>query len=85
MLQLYTSPQCPYCRKVEAYLDGGGIPHEIRDVATNPEFRDTVLTLGGNLQVPFLVDTDRDVHMYESDDIIAYISEHYGKGPGNDN
>ena len=84
MLHLYTSPQCPYCRKVEAYLDGRAIPYEIRDVSTKPEFRDTVVSLGGNLQVPFLVDTEQNVHLYESDDIITYIGEHYDQSPTTD-
>ena len=37
-----------------------------------------LVKLGGKAQVPFLVDTDRDVRMYESDDIIQYLNEHYG-------
>jgi glutathione S-transferase len=31
------------------------------------------------MQVPFLVDTERDVSMYESDDMLNYIAEHYAK------
>ena len=29
--------------------------------------------MGGKRQVPFLVDTDRNIQMYESDDIIEYL------------
>jgi len=33
--------------------------------------------LGGEYQVPFLVDSDNNVAMYESDDIIKYLEENY--------
>jgi glutathione S-transferase len=35
--------------------------------------------LGGKTQVPYLVDPERNVKMYESDDIIAYVEEHYAR------
>lgn len=28
-------------------------------------------------QVPYLVDTRREMAMYESDDIVEYLEEHY--------
>lgn len=31
--------------------------------------------LGGKLQVPFLVDTEAGISMYESDDIINYVQK----------
>ena len=33
---------------------------------------DSLIQLGGKRQVPFLVDRDRNIQMYESDDIIEY-------------
>lgn len=79
MLILYTTPMCPYCKRVEAYLDEAQIAYEERNVATNPAFRDELLEKGGNMQVPFLVDTERDVSMYESEDMLNYIAEHYAR------
>jgi glutathione S-transferase len=38
---------------------------------------DELITRGGKRQVPYLVDSDRDVAMYESNDIIDYLREHY--------
>ena len=73
MFLLYTSPICPYCRKVEAVLHERGIPYEERNVV-NPTYRDELIEKGGRMQVPFFVDTERDVAMYESDDIIAYVT-----------
>jgi glutathione S-transferase len=37
--------------------------------------RDELIEKGGKGQVPYLVDTDKDVAMYESSDIIDYIRE----------
>jgi len=33
--------------------------------------------IGGKDQVPFLVDHQRGVEMYKSDDIVDYFEEHY--------
>jgi glutathione S-transferase len=35
------------------------------------------LTADGEDQIPYLVDTDRGVTLYESDDIVEYLEEHY--------
>jgi glutaredoxin len=80
MLLLYTSPICPYCKQVEAYLEEAGVAYEERNIAANETYRNELIKKGGLLQVPFLVDTDADVHMYESADIVAYIKKTYGNG-----
>ncbi len=80
MLRLYTSPHCQYCKRVETFLLANAIDHETCDI-THPEHRDTLITLGGKMQIPFLVDPEAGVHMYESDDIIAYVAAHYSAQP----
>jgi len=35
------------------------------------------LRAGGEDQIPYLVDTQRGVTMYESDDIVEYLEAHY--------
>jgi glutaredoxin len=75
MIILYTSPVCPYCKKVEAYMHEAGIVYEERSIV-EPAYRDELIQKGGKMQVPFLVDTDQDVAMYESDDMIAHLSTH---------
>jgi len=35
------------------------------------------LTAGGDDQIPYLVDTERGVTMYESDDVVGYLQERY--------
>ncbi len=85
MLELYQSEGCPHCAKVRRKLselgvsyvshnprlpgdEGGGVTNEV----THGE-----LTAGGEDQIPYLVDTDANVTMYESDDIVEYLDEHY--------
>jgi glutaredoxin len=77
MLHLYTTTYCPYCKKVIEYLETHHIPFEERVVNEHLEYRDELIALGGKMQIPFLVDTERNVHMYESDAMITYLTEHY--------
>lgn len=74
MLDLYVSQYCPYCKKVMNYLQENDIEFNLLDVADSENF-DKLVKLGGKDQVPFLNDTEKDVLMYESDDIIDYISK----------
>lgn len=74
MLELYVSQYCPYCKKVMKYLDENNIEYKMLDVGDSANFNKLV-KLGGKDQVPFLNDTDNDVLMYESSDIIDYISK----------
>ncbi len=80
MLELYVAERCPYCVKVRYYFEQAGITYILKPVplggATSPQ-KEELKKLGGKTQVPYLVDPDRKVQMYESDDIIAYVSEHY--------
>ena len=78
MLTLYVKTGCPFCHKVLAVGKELGIAFEeknIADVAVAAE----LIARGGKCQVPYLVDSERDVEMYESDDIVEYLKEHYAK------
>ena len=81
MLILYTSVSCPFCRKVEAYLTDKGLEYEARDTRANQVYLDELIEIGGKRQIPYLVDTERGVSMYESEDIIQYIRDTYGESP----
>lgn len=80
MIQLYIDPRCPFCVRVTDHLEARGIAYEPKQVSAfgSSEVRDELIALGGKSQVPFLRDPERDVQMYESADIIAYVDEHYG-------
>jgi glutathione S-transferase len=41
--------------------------------------KDELKNLGGKIQVPFLVDPEKNIKMYESDDIISYIEDNYAQ------
>ena len=76
MIILYINPQCPYCKKTLAVAHELGVHLNLQDVH-HPEMLADLIRLGGKRQFPFMVDDVRDVSMYESDDIIAYLREHY--------
>jgi len=78
MLHLYYKPTCPYCQKVLQANEQIKADLVFHDVFANENERTDLIAKGGKKQVPFLEDTDRRVMMYESDDIIAYLNEHYG-------
>ena len=71
MLDLYYSPTCPYCSKVIQFFEDNHIDFMPKDVTYSINY-DDLMTLGKIAQVPFLVDTDNDIRMYESDKIIEY-------------
>lgn len=77
MLDLYVSQYCPYCKKVIDFLYENNIDFNIKDVSIEENFKKLV-SLGAKDQVPFLNDTDNEVLMYESSDIIDYIKNLQG-------
>ena len=78
MLKLYAADYCPYCWKVRDAFKELEIEFEMIPSDPGTPGREELLKLGGKGQIPFLVDEQRGVQMYESDDIIAYGKEHYG-------
>lgn len=72
MLDLYILETCPYCLKVMKFLDEIGVKYNKVDTSIKSQ-EEALVKLGGKRQVPFLVDNDRNVQMYESNDIIEYL------------
>ena len=72
MFDLFILESCPYCKKVMASLDENGVNYNKVDI-TKKENEEALIKLGGKRQVPFLVDSDRNIQMYESGDIIEYL------------
>ncbi|MBR6126297.1 glutathione S-transferase N-terminal domain-containing protein [bacterium] len=72
MLDLYILETCPYCKKVMNFMDENNIEYNKIDTAEK-QYEDALIQIGGKRQVPFLVDKDRNIQMYESDDIIEYV------------
>lgn len=72
MIELFMLPTCPYCLKVIKFLDENNIPYKKIDIS-NPRNEEALIKIGGKRQVPFLVDKEHGVEMYESGDIIEYL------------
>lgn len=72
MFDLYISETCPYCRKVIDFFEENNIKYNKKNVI-EPENLNMLLKLGGKAQVPFLDDFEKNISMYESDDIIEYL------------
>ena len=72
MLDLFILETCPYCQRVIDFLENKHMKYRKFDIS-NTESEKSLIQLGGKRQVPFLVDTERNIQMYESKDIIEYL------------
>jgi len=76
MIELFILESCPYCKKVMKYLEENKIDYKKIDIA-NEDSERSLVQIGGKRQVPFLVDNERNIQMYESSDIIEYLKTIY--------
>lgn len=75
MIKLYFDPSCSFCARVLRFAAQEGIEFEPREISlwmSSPE-KQELIALGGRSQVPFLVDEEAGIRMYESADIIEYM------------
>lgn len=80
-LELYEFEGCPFCRKAREALSILDLEARIYPCPKRGRrFRDALLERGGKAQFPYLVDPNRSVEMYESNDIVRYLFETYGDG-----
>ncbi len=77
MLTLYHKPSCPFCQRVFQMAENLKVEFDLKDVSEDDSALAELLEKGGKKQVPFLVDTEKNISMYESVDIIDYIRENY--------
>lgn len=86
MLELYQFEGCPYCQKVREKLSELGVSYVVHNPrlgksddqrVTNQQTYDELVDVGGQDQVPYLVDTERGTSLYESDDIVEYLETYY--------
>ena len=54
------------------FLEKENIKYRKIDIS-DKDSENSLVQIGGKRQVPFLVDTERNIQMYESDDIIEYL------------
>lgn len=79
MLTLYYKPTCPFCRRTVAVIERMELEVEMKDISADDTLREELIAKGGKQQVPYLEDIEKDVAMYESDDIIKHLQDNYGE------
>lgn len=84
MLIIYVRNGCSLCAKVLRTLGELKISFQEKNIA-DTAVANELISQGGKLQVPYLVDTEKEIEMYESVDIEAYINSTYGKNQRADN
>jgi glutathione S-transferase len=83
MLELYQAEGCPYSATVRETLTELGLSYVAHNPRThdgaprNDQTHDELLAIGGEDQIPFLVDHQRGETLYESDEIVEYLENHY--------
>lgn len=78
MLTLFVRTGCPFCHKV---LDTGrelGVTFEEKNVG-DPVVAAELVARAGKRQEPYLIDSNRGVEMYESENIVPYLRANYPK------
>ena len=72
-MYLYVKPGCPFCARVDRFMENAGIELEQRSILEGTN-RDDLIAVGGKAQVPCLIVDGKP--MYESMDIIKFLNEH---------
>lgn len=77
MLTLYYKPTCPFCQRVLGEIEDMGLKVNLKDISSDEMIADELIEKGGKKQVPYLIDDEKSVSMFESGDIIDYLNENY--------
>ncbi len=75
MFDLFILETCPYCQKVMNFLKEKNIKYHKFDTMINDNVL-RLLSLGGKDQVPFLYNEETNEKIYESDEIIKYLTNY---------
>ena len=79
MLELFHFESCPYCQKVRNKLEELGLDYMSHPSPTGSKNREFLKRFLPELQFPLLVDTEKNVFMFESDDICKYLEKTYSR------
>ena len=77
LLELYAYEGSPFCRIAREALCELELPYRLHNVPRRSPDRESFVSLSGKMQVPYLVDPNTGVQMFESADIRAYLYETY--------
>lgn len=78
MITLYINPNCPFCIKTVEVAREVGAPLTLKDIH-DPAVAEELVRIGGKKQMPYMVDDERGVAMYESEDIMNYLHQTFPK------
>lgn len=76
MLTLYVRTGCQFCAKVLRAGEELGIEFNLKNVA-DEGVSEELIARGGKRQMPYFVDEEKGVEMYESEDIIDYLHQRF--------
>jgi glutathione S-transferase len=79
-LELWSFEASPFSRIAREALCVLEIPYVLHNVGKGSPSRDAFVQRSGKMQVPFLVDPNTQVEMFESADIAKYLHATYGRG-----
>lgn len=76
-IELWGNEASPFVRNVREKLGTLCLPHKIVSCARGSLNRDKMVAKTGRFQVPYLVDPNTGVEMFESEEIVKYLEEVY--------
>jgi glutathione S-transferase len=76
-LELWSFEVSPYCRIPREVLCELEIPYTLHNVGKDSPSRPAFVERSGKMMVPYLVDPNTGVEMFESADIAAYLNDTY--------
>ncbi len=76
-LELWSFEASPFCRIAREALTTLEVPYLLHNVAKGSAKREAFVRRAGKMQVPYLVDPNTSVAMYESADIVRYLDTTY--------
>ena len=79
MIKIYVKTGCPFCAMVLAKVGELGIEIEEKNISDEKNLEE-LIALGGEKQVPFIFNEEDSAKMYESSDIVEYLTKKYGDG-----
>ena len=77
LLELYSYEGSPFCRIAREALCELELPHQLHNVPRRSPDRDGFVSMSGKMQVPYLLDPNTGVQMFESREIRRYLYETY--------
>ena len=82
-LELYSMESSPFCRLVRECLSELEIPYHLHNVGRGSPSREAFIQRSGRMMVPWLVDPNSGVEMFESAEIVSYLKMTYGQESSN--